>query len=32
VQRRPFAVWKLADGDVDDIDVTVTKLEYDVGR
>jgi len=32
VQRRAIAVWKLADSDVDYIDVTVTELEYDVGR
>jgi hypothetical protein len=29
---RGSAVWKLADGDVEYIDVTVTELEYDVGR
>jgi len=29
---RGGAVWKLADGDVEYIDVTVTELEYDVGR
>lgn len=29
---RGGAVWKLADGDVEYIDVTVTELQYDVGR
>ncbi len=28
---RGRAVWKLADGDVEYIDVTVTELQYNVG-